>query len=113
MKGKAKAVGTDSDAPMDGSTATEIDDPAPAADTEFQRFAELREACSELKLEEEWKAIAAVMADRLIRRGDYGLAATMCLQAEDGYSLSRIAEKIVHAYLRQGMSGPRIRGGTP
>lgn len=106
MKGKAKAIASDSDTPMDESSGADT-----AGDTEFQRFAELREACSELKLEEEWKAIAAVMADRLIRRGDYGLAATMCLQAEDGYSLSRIAEKIVDAYLRQGASSRRFAAG--
>ncbi|KAL1411069.1 hypothetical protein Q8F55_002016 [Vanrija albida] len=68
----------------------------------FQHFKELRETCQHLKLDDEWRVISAIMADRLIRRGDYGLAATMSLSAEDGYTLSRIAEAILNAYVEHG-----------
>lgn len=71
-------------------------------EAQFRHFTEVLEACRELKLDEEWSVISKVMADRLMRRGNYGLAATMCQQAEDGYALSRIAEKILDAYLNQG-----------
>jgi len=71
-------------------------------ESQFRHFTEVREACIELKLDEEWRTISKIMTDRLVRKGDYGLAATMCLQAEDGHALSRIAEKILDAYLDQG-----------
>ena len=71
-------------------------------DSRFQHFAELRETCFDLKLEEEWKTISKIMADRLMRGGDYGIAATMLVQAEDGYGLSRLADKILEVYIRRG-----------
>ena len=71
-------------------------------EAQFRHFTEVREACVELKLDTEWKSVSKIMADRLIRKGDYGLAATMCLQAEDGYALSIIAEKILDTYLDHG-----------
>lgn len=71
-------------------------------DKRFEHFTEIRECCVELRLEEEWRVISKVMADRLVRRGEFGLGATMCLQAEDGEGLSRIAEKIVDLYINIG-----------
>ena len=71
-------------------------------EAQFQHLTELHEACVELKLDDEWMTISKIVADRLIRKGDYGLAATMCLKAEDGYTLSRIAERILDTYLDQG-----------
>ncbi|TXT13662.1 hypothetical protein VHUM_01029 [Vanrija humicola] len=68
----------------------------------FEHFTELRDTCQNLKLDEEWRTISAIMADRLIRRGEYGLAASMSLSAEDGYTLSRIAEAILDAYVEHG-----------
>jgi nuclear pore complex protein Nup85 len=68
----------------------------------FDHFADLREACVELRLDDEWKMISRIMADKMIRRGEYGIAATMCLQAEDGFALSQIADKIVEAFVLQG-----------
>ncbi len=86
-----------------------IDEQEEKESMNLRRFTEVREACAELRLEDEWKIISKVVADRLIRRGDYGLAAAMCLQAEDGYTLSRIAEEIVEAYLSSGQfREPRI-----
>lgn len=65
-------------------------------------FTDVREACEELRLEEEWRTISRIMADRLIRTGEYGMAAAMCLQAEDSFTLSLIAERICEAYLSKG-----------
>jgi len=69
---------------------------------ELERFAELKEVCQNLRFDEEWKCVSQVMADRLMRRGEYGLAASMCLQAEDGYALSRIAERVVDSFVSHG-----------
>lgn len=68
----------------------------------LRHFTDVREACEELRLEEEWRTISRTMADRLIRTGEYGMAAAMCLQAEDSFTLSLIAERICDAYLSQG-----------
>jgi nuclear pore complex protein Nup85 len=96
-KGKGKVVRNE-DGAAEGMDVEEEGE----VETEFRHFTEVREACVELKLDEEWKMVATIMADRLVRRGAYGLAATMSLQAEDGYTLSRIAEKILDAYVLQG-----------
>lgn len=68
----------------------------------LRHFTEVRVACEELRLEEEWRTISKIMADRLIRVGEYGMAAAMCLQAEDSFTLSLIAERICDAYLARG-----------
>jgi nuclear pore complex protein Nup85 len=65
---------------------------------------QIREACEELRLQDEWRTISKIMAERLIRKGEYGMAAAMCLQAEDSFSLSLIAERICDAYLSLGTS---------
>ncbi|KAK4687468.1 nuclear pore complex protein Nup85, partial [Tremellales sp. Uapishka_1] len=71
-------------------------------EAQYKHFMQIKDACVELKLEEEWKTISQVMADKLVRRGNLGMAATMSLQAEDGYALSRIAERILDSYITQG-----------
>ena len=74
----------------------------PPVDENLRHFTEVREACSELRLEKEWKTMSKIVAERLIRKGEYGVAATMCLQAEDSFTLSLIAERICDAYLVKG-----------
>jgi nuclear pore complex protein Nup85 len=97
-KGKGKeTVAAPAEDAMEG-----VEEDGPAQDKRFEHFTELRECCVELRLEEEWKVISKVMADRLVRGGEYGLGATMCFQAEDGEGLSRIAEKIVDVYINEG-----------
>lgn len=73
-------------------------------DKRILHFTEVREACEELRLEEEWRTISKIVAERLIRTGEYGSAAAMCLQAEDSFTLSLIAERICDAFLSQGES---------
>ena len=107
VKGKGKETypdgkGTDGTNGPDGMEDDGIE-------AQFRHFTEVREACVDLKLDDEWKMISKVMADRLVRKGDYGLAATMCLQAEDGYALSRIAELILDAYVVHGERDQMIR----
>jgi nuclear pore complex protein Nup85 len=84
----------------------EVENPSTTsvADDQFTHFTQVREACEELRLEEEWRTISKIMAERLIRKGEYGMAAAMCLQAEDSFSLSLIAERICDAYLSKGTS---------
>lgn len=99
-KGKSKEV-PNGDHRHEGPDGMDVEG-EDTVETDFQHFTELRAVCMELKLEEEWRTIASITADRLVRRGEYGMAATMCLQAEDGYGLSRIAEKIVDAFVQHG-----------
>ncbi|KAK8869665.1 hypothetical protein IAR55_000233 [Kwoniella newhampshirensis] len=65
-------------------------------------YYEIRAACEEFRLEEEFKIISQVLATRLTKKGDYGVAAILCAEAADGYSLSRIAEKILESYISYG-----------
>ena len=76
----------------------------PPVDENLRHFTEVREACEELRLEEEWRTMSKIVAERLIRKGEYGMAAAMCLQAEDSFTLSLIAERICDAYLAKGES---------
>lgn len=108
LKGKGRAVDSaDTDAVPNGnghSGTMDVEEAIEAESVEarFEHFAELRETCIELRLEDEWKMISRIMADRLIRRGEYGIAATMCLQAEDGFALSQIADRVLDAFVQQG-----------
>jgi len=68
----------------------------PVEDESLRHFTEVREACEELRLEEEWKTMTKIVGERLIRKGEYGMAAAMCLQAEDSFTLSLIAERITY-----------------
>lgn len=63
---------------------------------------ELRETCEALRLEEQWKTICAITSQRLMLRGEYGIASTLYLSAEDGFGLARIAEKILDSYVTSG-----------
>ncbi|WWC89869.1 uncharacterized protein L201_004797 [Kwoniella dendrophila CBS 6074] len=63
---------------------------------------EIRAACGEFKLEEEFKMISQILAGKLIRKGEFGMAASMCMMAGDGWALSRIAEKILDYYITHG-----------
>ncbi|WVQ69924.1 uncharacterized protein L199_008147 [Kwoniella botswanensis] len=63
---------------------------------------EIRAACGEFKLEDEFKMISQILASKLIRKGEYGMAASMSMMAGDGWALSRIAEKILDSYITDG-----------
>jgi nuclear pore complex protein Nup85 len=69
---------------------------------ELEKFTQLREMCVEFKLDDEWRTISKTIAEMLIRRGELGVAASICLASEDGYLLSRIAEKILAAFVDSG-----------
>ncbi|WVW82930.1 hypothetical protein I302_104945 [Kwoniella bestiolae CBS 10118] len=63
---------------------------------------EVRAACGEFKLEEEFKVISQILASKLIRKGEFGMAASMSMMAGDGWALSRIAERILDSYITDG-----------
>ncbi|WVQ98889.1 hypothetical protein IAU59_006020 [Kwoniella sp. CBS 9459] len=63
---------------------------------------EVRAACGEYRLDEEFKMISQILAGRLIRKGEFGMAASMSMMAGDGWALSRIAENILEAYIVDG-----------
>lgn len=69
---------------------------------QFQDLIDLRATCQECDMKEEFEMIGQIVAERLVRRGDYGKAAAICLMAENGFTLSRIAEKILSAYVEDG-----------
>ena len=97
----------DVDTEMDGVVTAETkkdDDDEGGIEPRFQRFADIRETCDELELGDEWRIISRVVADRLVRNGELGVAAAMCLQAEEGDILSRITELILDAYITKGES---------
>jgi nuclear pore complex protein Nup85 len=71
-------------------------------DDPFAHFKAIKEVCEELGLDEQWKTISRIIADSLIRRGEYGVASTMCVQGGDGATLSRISEVILEAYIHKG-----------
>lgn len=95
-KPRDKTVNGDMDVEVES-----IDDGQPQDDTALQ-LRELRETCENLRLEEEWQIICAITSQRLMLRGEYGIAATLYLMAEDGYGLARIAEKILDTYVASG-----------
>ncbi|ORY28255.1 Nup85 nucleoporin-domain-containing protein [Naematelia encephala] len=88
--------------PQANGDVSDMEVEASGIEAEYRHFADLREACVELRLEDEWKTISRLMGDRLLRQEKFGLAATMCLQAEDGYTLSRIAERILETFVLHG-----------
>lgn len=94
-------VGGMTSKPRKGDMVDEDEDEDQSA-AQFERFTELREVCAEYKLEDEWRTISKTVAESLIRRGDLGVAASICLTSEDGYQLSRIAEKIMAAFVTSG-----------
>ncbi|WVR05312.1 hypothetical protein IAU60_002326 [Kwoniella sp. DSM 27419] len=63
---------------------------------------EVRAACGEFGLDEEFQTISQVLAGRLIHQGEYGMAASLSMMGSDGWALSRIAEKILDAYILDG-----------
>ena len=71
-------------------------------DVRVRKYASIQEACVQLGLPEESRTVSRIMADQLVRRGELGIAATMCLQAEEGNTLARITEQIMETYIRQG-----------
>lgn len=99
VKGKEKdtTLSNGHDAAM-GSMEGEEDESL----NQFRHFKALREACVELRLDSKWKVIASILADGYLRQGHYGLAATMSQQAEDGFMLARVAEKILDEYILNG-----------
>lgn len=100
-------VPIDLDEPRGGAEGGEddisLDGEENQIDARFKPFAEVQDVCLQLHLDEEWRMITKIHAERLIRRGEFGLAAMLCRLGEDGYTLSRIAEKILTTYVDQGV----------
>jgi nuclear pore complex protein Nup85 len=83
-----------------GAEGMDVEGEAP--EDQFAHYKAIKEVCEEFVLEEEWKIISRIIADSLIRRGEYGLASTMCIQGGDGATLSRISEEILDAFILKG-----------
>jgi len=98
LLGHNKSKGKDKEANGD----MDVEDDDDEAISQLQRFTELREVCTEFKLEDEWRTISKTVSEMLIRRGELGIAASICLASEDGFLLSRIAEKILTAFVDSG-----------
>ncbi|ORX33416.1 Nup85 nucleoporin-domain-containing protein [Kockovaella imperatae] len=71
-------------------------------DLRVRKYAQIQEACEQLGLPDEARTISRIMAGQLLKRGELGIAATMCLQAEEGNTLSLITEQILDAYIAKG-----------
>ena len=107
-KGKSRDLAQGQGGAVEDEMQVENADEVAEEDQRLRRFAEIREACIELKLDEEWRIVSRVLADRLVRKGEVGIAATMYLQAEDADGLSRVAETILDAYVHRGQSRPTL-----
>lgn len=79
-----------------------VDDDEEEVNEAATQLRELREVCESFHLEEEWRTICAITSQRLILRGEYGIAATLYLMSEDGFGLARIAEMLLDVYVSSG-----------
>lgn len=83
------------------SEESSMDTDGPTSDR-FDRLRDVLAVCKDNGLPEEARMICKVMADRLIRQGELGIAVSFCIHAEDGHRLGRIAQEVLQAYISHG-----------
>lgn len=98
--GTSKPSGKVANGSMDVEVVS-VDDEEEESET-TTKLRELRQTCEGFNLQDEWRTICAITSQRLILRGDYGIAASLYLMAEDGFGLARIAEKLLDIYVSSG-----------
>ncbi|WRT67281.1 uncharacterized protein IL334_004248 [Kwoniella shivajii] len=102
QKGKTKQIDSQTAINQDEGMDVEEEGESKEIQEAVRLLDEVRAACGEFKLEEEFKMISQILAGKLIRIGEYGMAASMSMMAGDGWALSRIAETILDAYISDG-----------
>lgn len=82
-----------------GDTAMDVEEET--IDPKFLKFQAIREICGDFRLDEEWATVGQIMADRLVRSGEYALGATVYASADDSFGLSRLADRLLGIYVEQ------------
>ncbi|ADV19526.1 conserved hypothetical protein [Cryptococcus gattii WM276] len=82
--------------------AMDIENPTESQEEAIKFLDEVRSACVDFRLDDVWQEISQVLATRLVSAGHYGMAATLALMARDGLALSRIADKVLEAFVTYG-----------
>lgn len=86
---------------MNADDEMEVEDDV---DPKFRHIRDLRETCASLRLDEEYLVISQVLAEKMIRTGEYGMAATIYASSGDTDGLSRLADKLLETYVYKGSS---------
>jgi nuclear pore complex protein Nup85 len=86
---------------MDGDDAMDVED---NVDPKFRHIRDLREICASLRLDDEYLVISQVLAEKMIRTGDFGIAATIHASSGDTDGLTRLADKLLETYIIAGES---------
>lgn len=107
--GKSQETTTDGDTGQanghDNRDGMEIDAGDHATEAQAGRFShmqEVLEVCDQYALDRQRTEIMRIAADELIRRGEYGVAAAMCMKASDVYGIGKLADRVVDIYIHQG-----------
>lgn len=103
VKGKFKESSASASANEQGlDAAMDIENPTESQEEAIKFLDEVRSACVDFRLDDVWQEISQVLATRLVSAGHYGMAATLALMARDGLALSRIADKVLEAFVTYG-----------
>ena len=100
------AEGMDVDAEHDTTTTTTTTPQTRARRGKYDHMSEVLNACRELGFERERHDISRVIADQLIRQGEYGVASAMCMEANDVHGIGKLADRVVEVYIRHGTLSP-------
>ena len=84
---------------LDADDAMDVEDDV---DPKFRHIRDLREICANLRLDDEYLVISQVLAEKMIRTGDFGIAATIHASSGDTDGLSRLADKLLETYVIKG-----------
>lgn len=71
-------------------------------DPKFRHIRDLREICASLRLDDEYLVISQVLAEKMIRTGEFGIAATIYASSGDTDGLSRLADRVLDTYISTG-----------
>ena len=97
-------VGLDAPPPTISPESAEEDDAMEVdiADPKLEHFAKIREVCTSHELEEEFEAISQITADRMVKSGQYGLAATIYATSNNAMGMSDLADSLLSVYVVEG-----------
>jgi nuclear pore complex protein Nup85 len=97
-------VGLDAPPPTISPDAADEDDAMEVdiADPKLEHFAKIREVCASHELEEEFEAISQIIADRMVKSGQYGIAATIYATSGNAVGMSDLADSLLGVYVAEG-----------
>lgn len=101
--GNAEGMDVDAEHDTSTTTTTATTPQTQARSGKYDHMSDVLNACRELGLERERHEISRVIADQLIRQGEYGVASAMCMEANDVHGIGKLADRVVEVYIRHGM----------